>query len=363
MHLNHDTMSSADRHGWRVLIRLAAITAAAFALVAASVSAAPATSSAGASGGPDASVAATKCNAMIQKGGKLVPVYERYFKYAFKKVKGSKKYKRVIVSKRRKVKTSCARQCVRTKKKKGKRVPVYKYAKRKVVTKKGNKLVRVRKRVRIYTYQRCKITQSNSAGTPVAITLLDGSAAHLDFGSFQRDAPLTGTLGGFIPGGYKLGQDNQLNLTRGNINLQPTDVFIDDDCKGGQVSAAIRTGDPTTIGLNPARQSVSQILASATVTATLYVRIHLPLALRNDDDGCDQPYITTGYSEIDQTFFFRGKIEKATGLTKLTLTSPPDPLDVIACLSPGIPTQPCNGFQIPLPILVNVKAVVRIKVG
>jgi hypothetical protein len=361
MHLFNDTMSSADRQGRRVLIRLVAVTAIAFALVAASVRIAPA--SATAAGSPEASASAAKCTAMIKKGSKYVAVYERYFKYAFKKVKGSKKYQRVIVSKKRKLMTGCARQCVRTKKKKGKRVPVYKYVKRKVVTRKGNKLVKVRKRVRVYTYERCNLGGSTIAGTPVAITLLDGSAAHLDFGSFQREAPLTGTLGGFIPGGYKLGQDNQLNLTRGNINLQPTDVFIDDDCKGGQVSAAIRTGDPTAISLNPARQSVSQILASATVTATIYARIHLPLQLRNDDDGCDQPYITTGYSEFDQTFFFRGKIQKATGLTKLTLTSPADPLDVIACLSQGQPTQPCNGFQIPLPILVSVTAVVKIKVG
>src|SRR3954451_5263394 len=213
MHLNHNKMSSADRHGWRVLIRLAAITAAAFALVAASVSAAPATSASSAPGGPGASIAATKCNAMIQKGGKLVPVYERYYKFAFKKVKGSKKYKRVIVSKRRKVKTSCARQCVRTKKKKGRRVPVYKYVKRKVVTRKGNKLVKVRKRVRVYTYEKCKLNTSNTAGTPVRVTLLQGSAAHLDFGAFQRDAPLNGALSGFIPGGYRLGQDNQLQFT------------------------------------------------------------------------------------------------------------------------------------------------------
>jgi hypothetical protein len=361
MHFINDKMSSSDRHGWRVLISFATVTAVAFALVAASVGAAPRALAADA--GPTVTIAAQKCVAQIQKGNKLVPVYERYYKYAFKKIKGSKKFKRVIVSKRRKVLTGCARQCVRTKKKKGKRVPIYKYARRKVVVKKGNRLVRVRKRVRVYTYQKCKLTQSNTSGTPVKVTLLDGSAAHLDFGAFQRDAPLSGTLSGFIPGGYQLAQDNQLQLTRGNISLAPTDVFIDDDCKGGKVSAAIRTGEPTSIGLNPTRQSISTILASGTVTATVYVNIKLPLALRNDDDGCDSPYITTGYSEFDQVFFFKGKIEKATGLTKLTLTSPADPLDVVACLSPGPPTSPCNGFQIPLPILVNVKAVVSIQVG
>ena len=39
--------------------------------------------------------------------------------------------------------------------------------------------------------------------------------------------------------------------------------------------------------------------------------IRLPLELRNDDDGCDKPYITTGYTEFNQTFFLKGKL--ATG--------------------------------------------------
>ena len=40
-----------------------------------------------------------------------------------------------------------------------------------------------------------------------------GSYANLDFGAFQRQAPITGSLKGFIPGGYKLNQDNQIQLT------------------------------------------------------------------------------------------------------------------------------------------------------
>ena len=53
MHLTNDTTSYSDRHGWRVLIRLAAVTAVAFALVAASVSAAPHALKSDASDGPD----------------------------------------------------------------------------------------------------------------------------------------------------------------------------------------------------------------------------------------------------------------------------------------------------------------------
>ena len=366
MHTQYrDTMSS-PRHGWRILLRLTAVTALAFALVAVSVSAAPAALTSSGSGAPEATMAATTCVAQIQKGSKLVPVYETYYKYAFKKVKGTKQYRKVVVKARRKMQVTCARQCVRTKVVKKKRVPVYKTVRKRVTVRKGNRLVKATKRVRVYVFEKCKIKVSpNASGSPVKIQLLDGSLAHLDFGAFTRDAPVLGTLTGFIPGGYKLNQDNQINLTRGNMQLGQTDVFIDDDCHGGQVSAAIRTGNPTNLALDPTRQSISTVLASGAVTATAYIKIQLPLELRNDVDGCDQPYITTGYTDFNQTFFLKGKIEKGTGLNKLQLTSAPDPLDVEACLSPGVPTSPCNNSAliIPLPIIVSTKLFVKVVIG
>jgi hypothetical protein len=370
--------------------RLVALCAVAFALVAASVSAAP-TSLTASAPAPTAQAAADKCPAQIVKNGKTSPLYEKYYKYAYKKIKGSKKYRKVIVSAKRKIMVSCTRSCARTKTKKVKRykyktvvrkgkkvrvrtgkprtvkvtVPIYKTVKKKVTVKKGNRLVKVKKKVRVYTYEKCKTTGDSSAGAPVKVTMLPGSYALLDFGAFQRQAPITGTLTGLIPGGYKLNQDNQINLTRGNLALGRTDVFIDDDCHGGQVSAAIRTGTPTNVLLDPTRQSISTLTAAGTVTATAYTKIQLPLELRNDDDGCDKPYITTGYTEFTQTFFLKGKIGKSTGLAKLTLTSPPDPLDVQACLSPGSPTSPCNNSAmiIPLPIIVSTNLLVSIKVG
>jgi hypothetical protein len=390
MDTQYRDMTSTHRQGWRVLTRLAVITAVAFALVAASVAAAPAalkTSSAA----PRASAAADTCPAQILKGDQLVNVYERYYKYAYKKIKGTKKYRKVVVAAKRKLQTSCSRACVRTKSKKQKkykyktvkrhgkkvkvrtgkprtvtvRVPIYKTVKKKVTVKKGNRIVKVKKKVRVYTFEKCKTTGSDTAGTPVKVTMLPGSVANLDFGAFKRTATITGTLTGFIPGGYKLNQDNQINLTRGNLLLGRTDVFIDDDCHGGTVSAAIRTGTPTNVNLDPTRQSISTLTAAGGITATAYTKIQLPLELRNDDDGCDRPYITTGYTEFLQTFFLKGKIQKGLGLNKVTLTSAPDPLDVQACLAQGSPTSPCNNSTliIPLPIIVSTNLVVGIKVG
>ena len=388
---HHLDTTSSDRQGWRVLLRLAAITAVAFALVAASVGVAPAALKSS-STNVRATAAADTCVAQIAKGSKYVDVYERYYKYAYKKIKGSKKYRKAIVTAKRKMKVSCTRACVRTKTKKQKkykyktvtrkgkkvkvrtgkprtvtvRVPIYKTVKKTVTVKKGNRLVKVKKKVRVYAFEKCKAKAgSNEAGTPVKVTMLSGSVANLDFGAFQRQAPISGTLTGFIPGGYKLNQDNQISLTRGNLLLGQTNVFIDDDCHGGQVSAAIRTGNPTNVNLDPTRQSVSTLTAAGTVTATAYTKIQLPLELRNDDDGCDQPYITTGYTEFTQTFFLKGKLQKGLGLAKLNLTSAPDPLDVQACLSPGSPTSPCNNtaLVIPLPIIVSTNLWVSIKVG
>ncbi|MCW2995762.1 MAG: hypothetical protein JWQ18_3257 [Conexibacter sp.] len=384
-----DTMSSHPRHGWRILARLACVTAVAFALVAASVSAAP--TSLKTSKPPVATTAADTCPAQILKSGKLATVYERYYKYAYKKIKGSKKYRKVVVAAKRRLMVSCSRACVRTQskkvkryhyktvKRKGKKVkvrtgkpstvtitqPIYKSVKKTVTVKKGNRIVKVKKKVRVYTYEKCKTSSNSAAGTPVRVSLLAGSVANLDFGAFQRVAPITGTLTGLIPGGYKLNQDNQISLTRGNLALGQTNVFIDDDCHGGEVSAAIRTGTPTNVNLDATRQSISTLTAEGGVTATAYTKIQLPLELRNDDDGCDQPYITTGYTEFTQTFFLKGKIQKGLGLNKVTLTSAPDPLDVQACLSPGSPTSPCNNSAliIPLPIIVSTNLVVAIKVG
>jgi hypothetical protein len=359
----YDTMSSV-RTAPRILLRLATVTAVAFALVAASVSAVPTQASAST---PEATAAAG-CVAQIQKGKKLVPVYQIYYKYAFKKVKVKGKktrvYKRVVVKARRKLKVTCARQCVRTKVVKKKRVPVYKVVRKKVKVKKGNRIVTQRKKVRVYTFEKCKLPVGGSqSGSTVKVTLLPDSYATLDFGAFVRKASLTGLINGFIPGGYKLGQDAQIQLQKADLLLGQTDVFIDNDCQGGKVSAAIRTGNPTQVFFNPTKQSISTLTSAGGVTATAYVTVRLPLELRNDDDGCDQPYITTGYTEFDQTFFLKGKLGNGNTLTKLTLTSPPDPLDVQACLSRGLPTTPCNGFKVPLPIIVSTHLVVSIKIS
>jgi len=307
---------------------------------------------------PDAAASAT-CVAQILRNGKLVALTTLTYRYKFVRIKGSKNFKKIIVRVKVSVRVSCAKQCVAVVKKRGKYVNVYSIKTIKVKLKKRGRIVTAKRRGRVYKFADCKTLPSpQELGTPVKITVLPGSSALLDFGSFQRQASVSGTLRGFVPGKIQLRSDIQINLTSGSLSLGQTPVFIDDACNN-QVSASIRTGSPTTVSLDPTRQSTSTLLASGTVTAIAYTAIHLPLELRNEDTGCDKPYITTGYSNFTQTFFLRGRVG-AGGLTKLTLTSPPDTLDVIACLAPGIPTQPCGGFQIPLPILVSTNLTVSV---
>src|SRR3954452_7199290 len=204
---------------------------------------------------PAASAAAAKCVAQIRKGNKLVPVYQKTYVYKYIHLKGFKsKYKRVVKRVRRKVKVSCAKQCVVMKKKKGKRRPVYVTKRVKVKIKRGNRILTVKRRKRVYKYGRCPASSANTLGVPVNITILPGSYANLDFGAFQRQAPVSGKFKGFIPGKIQLASDNQVNLTGGSITLARTPVFIDDDCNG-EVSASIRTGDPTLVSLDPTKTS------------------------------------------------------------------------------------------------------------
>jgi hypothetical protein len=102
------------------------------------------------------------------------------------------------------------------------------------------------------------------------------------------------------------------------------------------------------------------VLANGSVTATANMLIHLPLELRNEDTGCNSPYITTGYTDWKETFFLKGKLDPKLALSKLRLVSAPDLIDVPSCLSPGVPTSPCNGFVIPLPVQISTELYVAI---
>jgi hypothetical protein len=262
---------------------------------------------------------------------------------------------------------------------KKKRVFVYKTKIKHVKLKRSGKVVTVRKRVYVYRkvkgkkvkikvpkYGACKKTATSAPGIPVKVTLLEDSMAHLDFGGFQRDIPLSGELRGFIVGkGFVLGQTNLINLTRGRVNLAQTGIFIDDDCNG-EVSDAIRTdGTATYTEIDPTSTANNiTVKADSAVSGLLHMRVQAALQMRNEDTGCNDPYFTTGYTDFTIPLFVKGKLSAGRGGLLTTLTVGETILDDLsACLAIGPVDQPCNGFAIPFPAVLTADIVSLVKVG
>jgi hypothetical protein len=329
--------------------------------------------------------------------GRLVPVYKT--KTIRVKVKGKTVRKKVFIYKtvtkkvkvkgktvKRKVrvrvpkKANCSKTklCVVKKKNaKGKSVTVYLTRVIKVKVRKGGKVRTVKKRVFVYKkvgkrkvkvpkYAPCKKSSSTtSPGVPVLVTVRDGSVAHLDFGGFQRDLPLTGSLRGFILGkGFQLGKDNIISLTSGKIFLGPTGIFIDDLCNG-QVSDAIRTDQSTFTEIDPtSAQNNVTVKANSSVSGLLHMRVQTALDMRNDDTGCNDPYFKTGWTDFTVPLFVKGKLSAGREGLTTTLTVGETVLDDLsACLAPGDPSLPCNGFAIPFPAILTADIISTVKVG
>jgi len=208
-------------------------------------------------------------------------------------------------------------------------------------------------------------SSSNTAvGVPVTIDILPGSYATLNFGEFQRKANITGRLTGFHEGIIKPLEDINIVLTKGSLSLEPTAIIIDTEC-GGQVGAAIRSG-PTDIRLDDTRQSTTTLFANQNVTAIAYVVIRATLQLRDGDDGCDKPYIQTGWTETKARFFVKGRTNATDGLKKLNVTSDEQLLDGFdACLWPGAAEAPCTNpqFAVPFPFYVSTNLLTKVVLG
>jgi hypothetical protein len=309
----------------------------------------------------NAKIAATEgnCEALIlNRDGKLVTLRTWTYRYKYRRVKGGR-FKRTIVRVKVAKKIACSKQCVQVKKVKKKYVSIYSIKKVKVKIKKRGRIVTAKRRQKVYRFGSCKnLPSAEDLGVPAKVTILAGSYALLDFGAFTRQAPISGVLRGFIPGRFKPNTDIQVTFTRASINIGTTNIFIDDACNG-QVSAGMRTGNPTRVLLDSGKTSTSTLFASGVATAIVNTRVQVPLEMRNEDTGCNDPYVTTGYGEFTQTFFFRGKVGPK-GLLALQVSAPPEIVQVVACLTPGIPTQPCNGFQVPVNVLISVKTTVNV---
>ena len=96
-------------------------------------------------------------------------------------------------------------------------------------------------------------------------------------------------------------------------------------------------------------------------SASTFFTVRLPLELRDGETGCDRPYIDTQYSEWPLALSLTGRLDPKTGLTNLHLTSAPVvATDLTICLNPGLQTEPCSGFRVPLPISIATDVYVRV---
>ena len=294
--------------------------------------------------------------------GKLRTVYERRYVYA--RVRRGGKIRRVIKLKRFRLRAPCSKRCVKQRNgrtvyvKRKKRVTVKRRVRGKV------RLVRVVRRVRVPVLVKCPRAagEGEVLGTPVRITLRDGSFATLDFGHFTRRATLSGQVRGYSPGRIDIAKDTNIIITSGRIDVAPTAIFIDDECNG-EVTAAIRTGSATNATIDTTRQSTAT-LVGGDITSIVRLKLRAPIELRNGELGCDEPYITTGYTETTLRIPLFGELETSGGFLGVRLNSGTQLLDEFdACLEPGDPTIPCLGFTIPFPFLLRTRVVAELEFG
>ena len=302
------------------------------------------------------------CVAQTVKNGKLVPLRRSLYRYRFARIaKGRNKgrFRRTIIQVTVQVKTSCITQCVQLRQKGDSLQPTYRVRRIWVREPSRGRLVMVKRLRRVWLLGPCASLPSIEAlGTPVTVSVLDKSLLTYDFSAFKREAPVTGRLRGYVPGKLIDKADNQVILTSGTLDLGRTTLFTDRVC-GGQPSDSIRTGEPSRLRLDPGRQSRLTLGQNGTVNALAYMVLDLPLELRNGDDGCTRPYITTGYSTASEAIRLAGSVG-TQGLAQVPLKMAPADIDLLGCLSPGVTTQPCNGFEIPLPATVSMSLAVSV---
>lgn len=305
------------------------------------------------------------CIAQTVKNGKLVPLRQSLYRYRFVRINKGRnrgRFRRTIILVTVRVRTSCITQCVQVRRTGGSMQAVYKVRRVWVREPSRGRLVKVKRLRRVWLLGPCASLPSiETLGTPVTVTVLGKSSLTFDFSAFKRVAPLTGSLRGYVPGKILDNADNQVILTSGSFQLGKTTLFTDNVC-GGQPSDSIRTGEPSTMKLASGRQSTLTLGQNGRLAALAYMVLDIPLELRNGDDGCAKPYINTGYSTATETVRLSGTVG-AQGLAQVPMKMAPADLDLLACLSPGLTTQPCNGFEVPLPATVGLSLVVSVVAG
>jgi hypothetical protein len=196
------------------------------------------------------------------------------------------------------------------------------------------------------------------AGTPVTITLLEGSTATLDLGDGQapRTVPLSGGAAGLILGGYRLNRDNVVRIQAATVKLGAAPVLTD-GCP-----TPVAAVDPISVlRIDPLKYNNVTIGKDGNVTAAVAAVLRLVLDTRAG--GCPGTVSSTGYATTALIVRPAGTVVPGLGLTTLTLDSPPQWLQVGGCLTAGSPTLACATAPVPVAATLRTHLVVTMKVG
>lgn len=221
-------------------------------------------------------------------------------------------------------------------------------------TRKVCKVVKVHGKKR----KRCHRVKVKPIRIPVTTTVLDGSAATLDFGNgIVRSVALSGKLTGYVPGKIQLGADTKAILNGGSIAVAPTDFFSD----GCASPVWARSNPATAITLDRTKSNSAILHANGSITSDANVIIRAVLDTR-PENACDQPLAPTGYTDSTAFVHLHGQVGQG-GLTSLELTADPYPLTLNACTTPGTPAYPCGGAPVTYPTTATVVLKIALSLG
>jgi hypothetical protein len=232
-----------------------------------------------------AAAAEPVCGARIQRSGTFVDLTQREYHSAWRRTAAGRR--RVIVARDVPVRVPCAARCVRVTVHGNAVVPVVRHVRRRVIERRGNRLVRVSRRVKVYEFVACPVHQPLPVGTALTLALQPGSAVELDFGSFQRTVPLSGELGAVVTASDMLRRETHFGVRSGTLDLAPTAIFLDDNC--GAVSAALTLATPGAAAPAADREHPGVVLADGSTALTLRLDFHIATTWRDDAAPCQQP--------------------------------------------------------------------------
>lgn len=295
----------------------------------------------------------TTCQVLIRKDGKWIGVTVN--RLAYKKVRRKGKIRRIIITKKVKVTAKCPPQpCQKLDvNDKG----VFETKKAVILVKSRGRLVKRKRNVKmpVITYEACK---DYEGGLVVAVEILEGSEVELDWDSVIRHTAIRGWIKGYMTADkYVVDEPNTIIFSGASLTVDPVGVFLDDKCKG-RVTTALGT-HYTSVALDASKDQTMETDPSQRITGSLTFIVRIALSMRPGSDGCDDPYLVTGYTDTNLRLRFNGTFNATKTQVKTVETY----LDLWACITPGDPDKPCSSYRVPFPTLVRTKVLGKVYLG